>query len=472
MATSIFMLRTRFLALLGLLALVLAPAAAQATTVADVAAALRQDPVYNQAGASRALSADDLAELRRRIHDADTPIFVAVLPEAAIASNGGNADDLLQAIARKTGLSGAYALVTDHEFRTGSLREGNGAGEAGTLAFQAHKADGTRAVLDDFVDRVDDLHAASTGAGRGSAGGLFGLGWFWTLFLAAAAFFGIRRVVVGTRRSRQAAAELAEVSDVAREDLYRLQSDIVELDTSYQPGRDAETDATYQVAVKELERAQRRLDKAGSVRDLGVVSRAVEEGRYQLACTRARIAKKELPARTAPCFFNPQHGPSTASVWWTPPDGGAARDVPACDVCAHQVAEGREPAAREITVGDARVPHWQAPRYYAPWMGGYYGWPGSGFGLGQVFTGFIIGDALAGGFGHQGDAGAAVVGSDGGWIGGGGGDFGGGGSSGDSGGGWFGGGGGDWGGGGGGDFGGGGGDSGGGGGGDSGGGSW
>src|ERR1700712_3297603 len=104
MATSIFMPRTRFLALLGLLALVLAPAAARATTIADVAAALRQDPVYNQAGASRALSADDLAELRQRIHSADPPIFVAVLPESAITNNGGNADDLLQAIARQTGL--------------------------------------------------------------------------------------------------------------------------------------------------------------------------------------------------------------------------------------------------------------------------------------------------------------------------------------------------------------------------------
>ena len=402
MATSIFMLRTRFLALLGLLALVLAPAAAQATTVADVAAALRQDPVYNQAGASRALSADDLAELRRRIHDADTPIFVAVLPEAAIASNGGNADDLLQAIARKTGLSGAYALVTDHEFRTGSLREGNGAGEAGTLAFQAHKADGTRAVLDDFVDRVDDLQAASTGAGRGSAGGLFGLGWFWTLFLAAAAFFGIRRVVVGTRRSRQAAAELAEVSDVA-------------------PGGPVPPAERHRRARHELPAGPRRGDR----RHLPGRGQGARAGPAPARQGRARCAisaSSPGPSRRAATSW-PAPGPGSrdtelprahGAVLLQPParpvDGlglvdaarrRRARDVPACDVCAHQLAEGREPAAREITVGDARVPHWQAPRYYAPWMGGYYGWPGSGFGLGEVFTGFIIGDALAGGFGHQ-----------------------------------------------------------------------
>ena len=53
-----------------------------------------------------------------------------------------------------------------------------------------------------------------------------------------------------------------------------------------------------------------------------------------------------------------------------------------------------QPGARQITLGDARGPHWQAPRYYAPWMGGYYGWPGSGFGLGDVFTGFLIGEAI------------------------------------------------------------------------------
>jgi hypothetical protein len=471
MATSIQMLRIRHLALLGILALVLVPAAAHATTIGDVASALRQDPVYNEAGASRALSADDVAELRQRIRDAGTPIFVAILPETAAEHNGG-VDNLLHTIAEQTGLSGAYAVVTDREFRTGGLRENNGADEAGTLAFQAHKAEGTKAVLDDWVDRVANLHSTSVGSGGGSGrgGGVFGVGWFWTLILGAIVVIGIRSTIVGSRRRRQAATELAEVSDVAREDLYRLRSDIIELDSIYQPGRDKDTDDSYLVATKELERAERRLDKARSVRDLGVVSRAVEEGRWHLACARARIEGKDLPARSAPCFFNPQHGPSTASVWWTPPDGGDARDVPACDVCAHQLAEGREPDARQITVGDSRVPHWQAPTYYAPWMGGYYGWPGSGFGLGSMFTGFVIGDVVGSAFGGHPDGSGAVVGSDGGWIGGSGGDWGGGGSSGDSGG-WFGGGGGDWGGGGGGDFGGGGGDSGGGGG-DSGGGSW
>ena len=85
MATSISMQRTRLLALLGLLVLVLVPATARATTIADVASALRHDPVYNQADASRALSGGDLAELRQRIRDAGTPIFVVAKPLADAA---------------------------------------------------------------------------------------------------------------------------------------------------------------------------------------------------------------------------------------------------------------------------------------------------------------------------------------------------------------------------------------------------
>src|SRR5689334_8229113 len=113
MATSIQMLRIRHLALLGLLALVLVPAAAHATTIGDVASALRQDPVYNEDDAARHLSAGDAAELRQRIRDAGTPIFVAILPERAADENGGAAN-LVHEIAAKTGLSGAYAVVTDN----------------------------------------------------------------------------------------------------------------------------------------------------------------------------------------------------------------------------------------------------------------------------------------------------------------------------------------------------------------------
>jgi hypothetical protein len=365
-----------------------------------------------------------------------------------------------------------------NEFRGGNIGVDHYGPEEATAAFNEHSQDGTRAVLDAFVDKAaEDYHVgiASGGNDSGGGGGFFdflpGFSFFWVV---AAGIVALQLVGLARRgrRRRESAAELADVKLVAQEDLAKLQQDVIDLDPIYTPGKDEETDAAYQMAQTELERAQRRLDAARRVADLSVVSRAIEEGRYHLACARARIEGKEQPARRAPCFFNPQHGPSTAAVWWTPPDGGPARDVPACAVCARQVEEGREPASREIFVGGQRMPHWQAPRYYAPWMGGYYGWSGSGFGLGDVFTGFLIGEAVSGAWSHH-DAGSAVVGSDGSWVGGGGGDWSGSSSGGDSGGGWFGGGGGDWGGGGGGgDWGGGGGDSGGGGGDSGGGGGW
>jgi hypothetical protein len=154
-----------------------------------------------------------------------------------------------------------------------------------------------------------------------------------------------------------------------------------------------------------------------------------------MTTVRARLAGEPVPERRAPCFFNPQHGPSVQDVTWAPP-GAAPRSVPACAADAQAVLNGLPPDSRMVPVGGGRRPYWDAGPAYAPYAGGYYAGYGGMDILGPILIGTALGSML-GGFGGMGamggvDHGAGdVFGGDGGDIGGGwdfgSGDFGGGG---------------------------------------------
>ena len=74
---------TRLAALTVLALVLLAAPAAAAGYVDDAAVALRDDPVYVDQLASKIVSQRAAGELREQAKGAGTPIFVAVLPEAA-----------------------------------------------------------------------------------------------------------------------------------------------------------------------------------------------------------------------------------------------------------------------------------------------------------------------------------------------------------------------------------------------------
>jgi hypothetical protein len=172
------------------------------------------------------------------------------------------------------------------------------------------------------------------------------------------------------------------------------------------------------------------------------VTEIIEDGRYAIACVRARVAGEALPIRRPPCFFDPRHGLSVTDVDWTPP-GGTPRQVPACALDAERVRAGAEPDSRQVMVGSQRMPYYEGGRAYAPYAAGYFGG-----GMNMLFTGLLVGSLLDGGFGwgdggDGGDGGGGDGGDGGGDAGGGdagGGDFGGDFGGGDFGGGDFGGG--------------------------------
>jgi hypothetical protein len=187
--------------------------------------------------------------------------------------------------------------------------------------------------------------------------------------------------------------EFEEVRRAAQDDLLALADDIRELDLEVElPDADPAGKRDYAVALDHYERAARAFDRARAPEDLEAVSAALEEGRFAMTSAKARLEGRPPPERRPPCFFDPRHGPSVRDVEWAPAEG-TPRLVPACAADAIRIEEGREPLAREVVVHGERRPYWDAPEYYGPWAGGYFG----GFATG-LLPALFFGSMLGGGF--------------------------------------------------------------------------
>ena len=196
------------------------------------------------------------------------------------------------------------------------------------------------------------------------------------------------------RRLEQLRAELEPVRKLAFEDVTALGTDLQDLDGEL-AGRelDAGARSDYQRALDAYEAAKTAADRLGRPDDVRHVTEIIEDGRYAIACVRARVAGEPLPTRRPPCFFDPRHGLSVTDVDWTPP-GGTPRQVPACALDAERVRAGAEPDTRQVMVGAQRMPYYEGGRAYAPYAAGYFGG-----GMNMLFTGLLVGSMLDGGFG-------------------------------------------------------------------------
>ena len=198
-------------------------------------------------------------------------------------------------------------------------------------------------------------------------------------------------------------AALEPVKKLAFEDVTALGEELQSLDLELagRPLDDGQR-ADYQRALDAYEDAKSAADRMARPDDVKHVTEVLEDGRYAMACVRARVAGEPLPTRRPPCFFDPRHGLSVEDVPYAPA-AGASRDVPACALDAERVRAGAEPDIRKVMVGSRRVPYWQGGPAYQPYARGYFG----GFGpLDWIFMGFMfegLGDglgALAGGLGE------------------------------------------------------------------------
>jgi hypothetical protein len=404
--------------------LVLAGTAHAQGRLAAAAESLRQDPVYVDPEAERAISERQADRLREAIAREDAgPLYIAFVPAAAADEAGGDPKAALRELAGAVDEPGTYAVVIGDAFRAGATNGSlPGAGDLASQAFTAESEAGAAAVLEDFVRRVGDARAGDqSGSGSGEGGG-FPVGLLFLLILAVPlAVFGLSR---RRQRRRQEEAEFAEVREVARDDVVALGDDIRSLDIDMEMADvDPEAKQHYGLAVERYTQASEALDLARRPDDLQRVTELLEEGRWAMEAAKAEMAGQPAPERRPPCFFDPRHGPSVTDVEWAPP-GGQPRAVPACAADAVRIQDGDEPDARQVTMHGERVPYWQAGPALAPWAGGFFG----GGLLPGLFAGSLLGgaftapEAYAEDMGDFGDFGGGDLGG-GGF---GGGDFGGG----------------------------------------------
>ncbi|MFT3875502.1 MAG: hypothetical protein QM708_03595 [Propioniciclava sp.] len=202
------------------------------------------------------------------------------------------------------------------------------------------------------------------------------------LIVAFVSYFAMRLGRNQQKLEKQQAAELedqlASVKRTAEEDVTKFGEELQRLDgdVAGHPLDEAMRE-DYGRALDAYEHAKESLDAVKQAEEIRFVTEILEEGRYAIACVKARVAGDPLPVKRPPCFFNPSHGPSSTNVDWAPP-GGSVRSVPACPADAERVLAGAEPHVRTVPVGARRVPYWQAGGEYAPYAQGYYSsWQGS-----------------------------------------------------------------------------------------------
>jgi hypothetical protein len=431
-----------------LLATPAATAATASVPINEVATALLSSPVYVEPGNEAGVTTAEGDQLLADVQSAGTPLYVAVITKASLG--GQTIAEYTHSLGAKVGVKGTYAVVAGRQFYADSQLY-----PVGTVANDAlaqNKAKGATAILTAFVGGVTGLASSGgdgtgTGTGDGTvpgfdpgatdgtdtgggAGSLVPILAIGGVLMAGVVGVG----VLGSRASRKRNAEqLAAVRTVVDEDVTEFGEEATAVDaTDVRLGDAGRAELTSALAA--YDNAKVRADAMRSPQEASLVTQALEDGRYYLACVNARINGTTPPVRRAPCFMDPRHGPSVQDVMWSP-DGGAPRSVPVCQACAVTLAEGRTPAAREVPMGTGgqRVPYWMAGPQYQPYAGGYYN------AYGNILPALMIGTMLGGGhttvvnnidnsggwMGGGGDSGGG-----GGWMGGGGGDFGGGGGGG------------------------------------------
>jgi hypothetical protein len=207
-----------------------------------------------------------------------------------------------------------------------------------------------------------------------------------------------RRRAVSQREATAKAeleSQLTTSKRAAEEDVTQFGEELqrLDIDVAGHP-LDEPMQQDYQRALDAYDNAKTSLDAVTQPDEIKHVTEILEDGRYAVACVKARVAGQPLPAKRPPCFFNPAHGPSSQNVEWAPP-GGVRREVPACPADAERVLAGADPYIRTVQVGAQRVPYWEGGQAYAPWAQGYYSrWSGS-----DMLSGVLIGSLLFGGMG-------------------------------------------------------------------------
>ncbi|WP_116246001.1 chemotaxis protein CheA [Nocardiopsis sp. FIRDI 009] len=380
----------------------------------DIVDELEGDGVFIDPSIDQIPAADESA-LEAAAAGSDVPVYYVILPTGAAGSNSG-VDALMDPVMAEVG-DGAYGVLAgSNEFIVTSPNIED------TATIEQIALDrGAGNQIDTLTAVPDAVEQAESDAASGAVSGVVLLA-VLVLVVAAGGWF-----VYNSRKKRAArkAKELAEIKQMATEDVVRLGEDVARLEIDL-TAVDEATRADYTRAMDSYDQAKSLLDTISEPDQVRMVTSALEDGRYYMSATRARMNGEPVPERRGPCFFNPQHGPSSEDVTWAPP-GGSPRSVTACPACAQAVRTGGQPDVRLVEVNGERRPYYDAGPAYSPYAGGYFGMDMMMGMFTGMMMGSMMGSMLGGGMmgaGEVGDAGDFGGGDD---FGGdfGGGDFGG-----------------------------------------------
>jgi len=178
----------------------------------------------------------------------------------------------------------------------------------------------------------------------------------------------------GSRRTNQLrTAEVFRLNrHLADQDVTRFGEELMDLHVeTMTTDLDPAMRESYQQALDSYEEAKGALAATVTPEDIPGVVRTLADGRFHLASVLARRDDVPLPDRREPCFFDPNHGPASRDVTWTPP-GGVEREIPVCFRDAERLAAGEAPQPRLVRLGDRRVAWYAAGPAYGPWATGWY----------------------------------------------------------------------------------------------------
>ncbi|MCY9785790.1 chemotaxis protein CheA [Nocardiopsis sp. EMB25] len=358
----------------------------------DIVDELEGDGVFIDPSIDQIPAADESA-LEAVVAGSEVPVYYVILPTGAAGSDTG-LNAVMEPVMAEVG-DGAYGILAGSDaFRVTSPDI-----EDTEAVRQIALDEGAGNQIDTLAAVPDAVEQAESDAASGAVSGVVLLA-VLVLVVAAGGWF-----VHNSRKKRaaQKARELAEIRQMATEDVVRLGEDVARLEIDL-TAVDEATRADYTRAMDSYDQAKSLLDTISEPDQVRMVTSALEDGRYYMSATRARMSGEPVPERRGPCFFNPQHGPSTEDVTWAPP-GGAPRSVTACAACAQAVRTGGQPDVRLVEVGGERRPYYDAGPAYSPYAGGYFGMDMMMGMFTGMMMGSMMGSMLGGGMMGAGDMG-------------------------------------------------------------------
>lgn len=348
------------------------------------------------------LSGEEFQALKPSVAEARLPLRIAVLPQSVTRDGRIDADRLAELLHRRVAKPGVYAVMVDDQ---GLARWGAGywpsKGDAADSDATADIDDAVAAAVEDaseccareYAEGIEEFVERSMDTPNRALSLLFWL----ALFVAAVAAVWWRWVRGDGSDPDEGDDDALDddavdgVASVLRDEVSELTYRVAALpQSSADRGEGSNavgSPGTTQTANRTAKARQllktadaRSIQLAGSrhrsMADVVAAVRALADLRFELSALEALRQGVSTVVRTPPCFIDPRHGPSSATVPYAP-TGLPERPIPTCEHCAQEIQGGQRPAIRRLprrVAGGASgwANYWEADAG-AAYVEGYWG---------------------------------------------------------------------------------------------------